>query len=122
MALTGRASIRLQISGTLYGESSLRHSSVSASKSGSACATFDDRGDTLAEPVVRHRVHRDLRDIGMGGDDALHLERVDVRSAADDDEFLPVDDGEPAVGVDGSDVAGRDGSGLRGPDAVPSSR
>ena len=75
----------------------------------------------LAPPVVGDADDRDVGDRGVPGQYRLHLGRVDVLAAGDDQVAEPVDDRQVAVGADRADIAGaveavggqRPGGGLR---------
>ena len=81
----------------------------------------DDRVHGLAPPLVGDADDRDVGDGGVPGQHRLHLGRVDVLAAGDNQVAEPVDDRQVAVGADGADVAGaveavggqRPGGGLR---------
>src|SRR5690606_1633093 len=60
----------------------------------------------LAEVGVRQTDHRALDDAGQRVDLGLHLLRIDVEAAGDDQVLAAADDVDVAVGVDHAQVAG----------------
>jgi hypothetical protein len=62
--------------------------------------------DPAPEPGVGEAEHRAGPDAGVGRDDPLHFGRVDVGTAADDDQLLPVGDEHFALAGDPAQVPG----------------
>src|SRR5688500_20257912 len=60
----------------------------------------------ISDVFSSYQDDRRLGDGGMRVEDLLHLARVDVEAAADDEVLLALDDVEEVVGVEAADVAG----------------